>query len=273
MNPAITWKNNDQLAQEEQQAFDQQQAIMRQQQPVITSMAAYLTKCWEAAKVAKEPIAQGMLRNKRMLSRVYEDDKLQKIKALGGSKIFMGLCDEKSTAAKAWLQDILLPADQEPFAAEHTPVPELPPDQQAAIKQQVMQQAQTDIVVGVVSTQADIISRIKALESIAQQKLREEAKRVEASVEQKIKDVIVESNWREAVKEFISNLVDYKAGILKGPIFRKKMERTRDAQGNPMIQPKIIMEFDAPSPFDIYPGPSSRGSERWVPARKAHPHP
>ncbi len=255
--PLIQYKTNDQLAREEQEQAQAKLAAMRQNQPVITALSAIVSKGWEAARNAKTSNEREMLMSKRMLKGEYEPDKLAKIKAMGGSSIFMRLADEKSTAAKAWIIDILLPADDEPFGVDPTPVPDLPMTQQEEIRRNVVMQFQQDIQTGVINI-AEIQSKIKMIEANVQTQLRDAAKQVDASVEKKIKDVIVESNWREALKDFIEDLVDYKAGILKGPIFRRKPGITRGPDGEPKSVDKICMEFEAVNPFNVYPSPSSK---------------
>jgi len=199
-----------------------------------------------------------MLVNTRVMTGVYEDDKMAKIKAKGSSSIFMRLADEKATAAKAWLVDILMQPDEEPFGVDPSPVPDLPPEQKQIIQQQVMMQAQQDLAMGIHPSMADVRQRIELIESEIQGEMKHAARKVEMAVENKIKDVVVESNWNEALEEVISDLVDYKAGFLKGPIYRKKTEVEWGPDGMPQISSKLKLEYEAVSPFNIYPAPTSR---------------
>jgi hypothetical protein len=261
MNPALTFKNNDQLNAEEMQQAERAEAQQRQLQPAVTYLSQHVTTCWEAAKQAKEIVQQIMLKSKRALNGEYEADKLAKIMAMGGSSIYMRLADEKSNAAKAWIIDTMLPADQMPFGVDPTPVPELTPMEEQAIRKSVMSETQMDIQMGVVTIPEDVTAKIEAIEGEIVRRMRNAAKKHDAAVDNKIKDVIVESNWKEAFKDFISNMVDYPAGIFKGPEFFRKKVITRDQAGNPKIESKIKMRFRAPSPFNIYPSPSATGPD------------
>lgn len=257
MNPAITFKNNEQIETEEMQQAGKAEAQQRQLQPGVTYLSQHVTTCWEAAKQAKEPIQQIMLKSRRSLEGEYEADKLAKIKAMGGSSVFMRLADEKSNAAKAWVIDTMLPANAMPFGVDPTPVPELSQMETQAIQQSVMAEMQMDIKMGVVSIPEDVAAKVESIEGEIMRRQRKAAKKHDAAVEAVIKDTIVESNWKESFKDFVSNMVDYPAGIFKGPELFRKNVITRDMQGNPKIEPKISVRFRAPSPFDIYPSPSS----------------
>ena len=259
MNPALTFKNNDQIEAEELQKSVRVEAQQRQFQPVVTYLSQYVTTCWEAAKQAKDPIQQIMIKSKRSISGEYEPEKLAKIKAMGGSSIYMRLADEKSNAAKAWIIDTMLPADQMPFGVDPTPVPELNHFEEQAIRRSVMAETQMDLRMGVVSIPQDVAAKIEEIEVEIQRRQRNASKKYDAAVENKIKDTVVESNWEEAFKDFISNMVDYPSGIFKGPELYRKRVITRDQQGNPKIESQIKVRFRAPSPLDIYPSPSSTG--------------
>lgn len=259
MNPALTFKSNAQIDAEEIQQASRVEAQQRQLQPAITYLSQHVTTCWEAAKQAKDPIQQIMLKSKRSINGEYEYEKLAKIQAIGGASIFMRLADEKSNAAKAWIIDTMLPADQMPFGVDPTPVPELNQHEERAIRQSVISETQMDLQMGVVSIPEDVAAKIEAIEGEIQRRQRRASKKHDAAIENKIKDVIVESNWEDAFKDFVSNMVDYPAGIFKGPELFRKRVITRDQAGNPKIESQIKVRFRAPSPFDIYPSPSATG--------------
>lgn len=247
------------VAEQDRNAAEKTIAMQRQNEPVLTGLSSYIQNCWEAAKNTKlTTIEVEMLKTKRTLKGVYEPDKLSKIRARGGSEIFMRLTDEKCTAAKAWLYDIILPADEEPFMVKPTPVPELNADIKMGIQQFAYAQLQQDIAMRVIDP-ARVPEFIEALEADILKKEQDNSKKHDAAVEDKIKDVVVESGWRDALKSFIDDLVDYKAGILKGPILRKKREIVWGEDGTPVVTDRIVKAFDSPSPFDIYPSPSASG--------------
>lgn len=237
---------------------DRQERMAAAQQAVVTDLAAYVQRCWAAAKKAKDPIAREMLKSQRMINGEYEPDKLAKIKAMGGSEIFMMLADEKCAAAKAWICDTILPPDDEPWGVESTPIPDLPDDYKQMIERQVVAEVEQDAAMGVMVTPAEMQERIDGIQSEIYSQMRQIVKETEMAVEAKIKDVIVESNWRQALEDCISDMVDYKAGFVKGPVFRQKKEVAWE-NGRLVPKTRVRIEFESPSAFDIYPSPSSTG--------------
>ena len=61
----------------------------RQNQPVIIGLVGYLKQCWDAARMAKKPIEDEMLKALRQRNGEYDADKLNAIRCQGGSEIYM----------------------------------------------------------------------------------------------------------------------------------------------------------------------------------------
>ena len=106
----------------------------RQNEPYILGLHSHIQECWHAAKEAKDPIEDIMLRALRQRNGEYEADKLAAIQAQGGSEIYMMLTEVKCRGAESWLRDILLDSGTPPWDLEPTPIPELTPLQQAEIQ-------------------------------------------------------------------------------------------------------------------------------------------
>jgi hypothetical protein len=124
---------NDELARQEKEATER--ALQeRQNQPVILGLTGYLRQCWDVAEMAKRPIEQIMLRAMRQRNGEYEADKLQQIRAQGGSEVYMMITEVKCRAAESWLRDILLEGGGPPWDLEATPIPDLSPTQSAEVQ-------------------------------------------------------------------------------------------------------------------------------------------
>ena len=80
--------NNETLERQERERIDRELQA-RQNDPFILGMTAYLRECWDAARIAKKPIENIMLRAMRQRNGEYEADKLSQIREQGGSEIFM----------------------------------------------------------------------------------------------------------------------------------------------------------------------------------------
>lgn len=236
------------------------------------SLVAHIKRRWEAARIAKERVRKRMLRNLRQRNGEYPADKLQAIREIGGSEIYMMLTDEKCNAFESWVEDILLPADDDPWGIQVTPMPELGPQEREGIKQQATQQAIQQVqgmlqqmqasgqpvqvdqaqVMGVIEqTAARIMSEMFEEISQAARKEKEQLHRY-------LRDHVVQSNWRTALAEVLQDVATYPAGIMKGPFVKseKKIQWGDDAR--PVVRDVLTINFERVSPFNIYPSPTSK---------------
>ena len=250
----LQWKSNDELIADEEEAARQEMESI-QGRPEILSLAAHVRERWEAARAAKMVHEQRMLKALRMRAGEYEPAHMQIIRESGGSEIYMMLPDEKCNAAESWIEDIL---GEEPYGTKPTPVPEISPQQKQAIEQQVRAEVMQELqLVGIMPTQEAVMQRGREILDDVKAQVAEQAKKTEAQVEMKIKDLVAESGWQNALKSAIPDIVTHPAGFLKGPVFRKRKDLTWGQDGAPVLQDTIAMEWESPSPFDIYPAPSS----------------
>jgi len=237
---------------------------------VVSLLAGYITKCWQAAKQAKQPIEQQMLRNIRMDNGVYEPDTLAAIRQMGGSEVYVLLTATKCRAAEAWINDILRPVGERPWTVSPTPLPDLPPDLKQQLEQEtrevfqeVLSQAQA---VNQQLHMADLQEEIRkyAEEQVdkAKMNIMDEAKLRCKRMGDKIDDQLTEGGWHDAWWAVVSDFVRLKAGIVKGPVIRvqKSDEWVQGPQGWSVSGEKVLRPtYDRVSPFDIYPAPDSRG--------------
>ena len=250
--------NNDYLKdQEEKTALNELQE--RQNQPVILGLASYVRTCWEAAKDAKRPIEDIMLKAKRQRGGQYEPDKLASIRQQGGSEVFMRLTEVKCRSAESWVRDILLEGGETPWQLNPTPVPDLSPKEDEEIKS-IFADHVTQYVA--MTQQAPTAEQMSALrETLAQDyrfKMLQEAQNRADRMTDKIKDQFTEGGWYNAFDEFITDLVTYPTAFIKGPVLRKKnvLSWVKDA-GVTQVETseRIVPEFERVDPFRIYPEP------------------
>lgn len=295
-------KNNTELMAEEDAEYSAlREAEERQNRPIITSLASYVRDCWQAAKEAKVKIEREMIDALRQKNGEYGPDKLAAIQEQGGSAIFMMLTDEKCSAAVAWLTDILFPADDKPWGTKPTPVPDLAPEEMIAIQQRLAQETQAEIreelimqiQAGAITDQnmaqqwlqQTMSARAETLAEELRHEMIQAAKEARLKVETKLADVVEEAGWEDAVIEAIDDICTFPAGIIKGPVFRKRRHlrwkeqqaqpaqpQITQGQGQPQgypeldgppveVREEISIEFNRVSPFDIYPLPNARKPE------------
>lgn len=233
----------------------------------LCRLDSYVSSCWDAARNAKEQFVQPkMLEDLRQREGEYDADKLAAIRAQGGSEIYMMLTNVKCRAAEGWLRDILLPAGERPFSVRPTPVPDLSEDIKATIYANTMTELQEAIAAGLYPTQQQVYARARELYDDSLRRLKEDAQIKAQRSEDCIDDILVEGAWYDALEDMIADLVALPAGIIKGPVIRKKARLTWDVdpatgKATPRAADELVPMFYSPSPLDIYPAPDSKGVE------------
>lgn len=251
--------SNSDLARQEQEASDR--ALQeRQNQPVILGLAGYLRQCWDVARLAKRPIEYKMLAAMRQRNGEYEADKLQQIRAQGGSEIYMMITEVKCRAAESWLRDILLDNGSPPWDLHATPIPDLNPAQtkevQAMFAERVLKMVEE-------YGKAPNIEEMREIKEMVSQDYRfaimQEAQNRADRMKIKIQDQFAQGGWEASFNDFITDLVTYPAAFIKGPIVRRQraLGWKTDATGRTVVEPieRLAPEYERVDPFRIYPEP------------------
>ena len=246
----------------------------RQQPPAaplnVSSLSGYLLKAWSAAREAKRPIEQKMQAMMRQRNGEYDPLKLQQIRATRGSDIFIPLTRRKCRDARAWVMDIVKPVGgDKSWTLLPTPIPTLPPSLTEGVKAQLADQFAPYVMQDMMDygqirpeTEQMLLGAYdKAYDQILQAQKGEAEKRAKR-MEQKIEDKLVEGGFVSAFYEFLADLVEVKAGILKGPVYRRRKKQSGWSEANGSWQPvyteEIVMEVDRVDPFRFFPGPNAR---------------
>lgn len=238
----------------------------------ITQLSSHIDDCWAKAKDAKDSVERQMLKNLRQRNGIYEPDKLAAIQKMGGSQVYVLLTSTKCRAAEAWINDVLRPAYERPWSIEPTPIPDLPPEVEQSIKQEVLA-VSTEVInqanaLGQTFRDGQLIEEMKKYALTRKDEIldeiRDEAKRRADRMSERIADQLAEGGWHDAFWGVVSDFVTMKAAVLKGPVLRKrKVKRWIQENGKWVVrtQEEIVPEFDRVSPFDIYPAPDSRSPD------------
>jgi len=251
--------SNEQLDRAERERMDRELQA-RQQSSVMLGISAYLKECWDAARIAREPINDIMLKAMRQRNGEYEADKLDGIRRQGGSEVYMMLTEVKCRAAESWLRDILLDTGTPPWDMAPTPIPDLSPDDTAELQEAFAEQV-VEIIqsTGMAPTKSEMLE----LKEVVSQELRfrtlQAAQMRVDKMKIKIDDQFIQGGWPEAFNEFITDLVTFPCAFIKGPIVRRQrhLSWAKSPDGRTIVEAgeRLAPEFERVSPFNIYPEP------------------
>ena len=251
--------SGDDLAKQERAQL-QSEMEARQQNPVILGLAAHLRTCWDAARMAKDPINDIMLKALRQRNGEYEPDKMNAIRAQGGSEVYMMLTEIKCRAAESWLRDILMDDGTPPWDMQPTPEPDLSPSQMDELKQAFAEQVM--ITIQQTSQAPTKTDMLELREVVAQQfrfKVLQAAQNRADKMKIRIEDQLAQGGWADAFNEFLTDLVTFPCAFVKGPIVRRQrfLKWVSDQNGRTAVEQgeRIAPEFERVSPFNMYPEP------------------
>ena len=186
---------NEELVKQEE-ALIKQQLAERQNQPIILGLADHLRTCWDAARQAKKPIENLMLKALRQRNGEYEADKLNQINSQGGSDVYMMITEVKCRAAESWLRDILLDQGSPPWGLETTPIPDLSPQQTAEIENAFAEQVVKLVEInGQAPTQEEMLELKEMVTQNYRFKLLQGADNRAKKMEIKIRDQFTQGGW------------------------------------------------------------------------------
>lgn len=246
---------------EERNEQDRREFDQRQDSLLISSLASYINQHFQNARDAKTQIEQDMIESLRQRRGEYDPAKLADIRNMGGSEIYMMLTSIKCRAAEAWIQDILIQPGDKTWAVKPTPVPEMPPHIEKMIGEQVAAESQQMNMMGAPVDPAAMRERFENIKDELMRRLKDDADKRADRMEKKIEDQLVEAGWDVEFRAFIKDVVTFKAGIMKCPVFRKDRKfrwMKNGRQWAPRIEERATLKVYRVSPFDIYPSPTAR---------------
>lgn len=250
----VQFKNNSQL--------DAEQAAMTPQtggsSTFISDLAGHVRKIWDSAYENKRSIEQNMLKALRQRNGEYESDKAQKIAKQGGADVYMLLTEVKCRAAESWLRDIMLGQGDLPWDIQPTPVPDIAPEEMQVIMQAIGQQVSQYVQMTGMAPQQQELDDLKELviRKVKSKRMVEVQEAIDG-MKAEMQDQTAEGGLVEAVNRFISDIVTFSAGVVKGPVVSRKpyLSWGRDMQSGktvPMVVDKVMPTFKRVSPFDFF---------------------
>lgn len=234
-----------------------------QNQPFVTGLTAYIRRCWDQARTAKQmTVEPRMLVNLRARRSEYDPEKLGQIREMGGSEIYAGLTSVKTRAAGSWLRDVLMQSGSErPWTIRPTPLPDLPPQLSEQIIGIVAQPIKQALMSGQQVAQDQVVGMMQEAKEEALAALREEARKRADRMADKMEDQLVQGGFMQALDAFIDDITTFPSAVLKGPVIRKKKTLkwmpAKEGDFSPEVAEELVSEWERVSPFDIYPSPAA----------------
>lgn len=220
-----------------------------QKSKTITELAAYIHECWRVNRDHKEDTTTVMEQCERQRKGIYDEGDAKK---LNGIDIFINITGIKCSACEAWIKDVLVNAADAPWVIEPTPIPELPDH----LNQQIYDVLKSEIMARGYPSFAIDEARVKALKKTARKEVDRRAAEACEAMTLKIRDQMVECDWRKVFEQWQSDIITYPAGVLKGVIVRNK--KTLKWNGDSLetvSEPALVCE--RVSPLDLFPSPEA----------------
>ena len=222
---------------------------------VVDNLARHVRAAWNIAKTDRHRLDHRLLECLRRQRGEYSASKLEAIREMGASDIYMMITSAKCRSAKAWLADLFAPAGDRPFTLNPSAIPDLPPDMTAALIREALQGAEE---LGVPKEHLQALLHKHRDRLLAE--LHEDAEERAENMAVAIEDLLLEAGWVDAFDEFLDDLVTYPAAVMKGLEFRKiKTLKWMNEGGKfvPGASEKIAPRVRRVSPFRAYPSPSA----------------
>ncbi|MGP9656505.1 portal protein [Halomonas sp. AOP31-B1-25] len=240
----------EQAAEAQQMAAEEE----RRRQLMESSLGAHIRRSWESAKTAKQEVEYRLLDCLRRRKGEYDPNKLAAIRKEGGAEIYMMLTATKCRAAGAWIRDIMMPGNEQPWGLQPTPVADVPDEYIMPVLQQLQQQAMQAQQQGQQVDMAALVEQAREqVRQLAQEKAEEAAERHEDT----IADQLAEGGWSDAFEQFVDDFVTYPGAFVRAPILRRVPTLEWLEGWQPVKSTTIRPEFERVSPFDMYPSPDA----------------
>lgn len=227
---------------------------------VTSRLAGHIRHCWREAVTYKSvAIVEELLRCDRQRKGEYDPADKKAISDVGGSDIYMMISDIKAAAAESWINDVIASAGDRPYDFEPANNPQLPPEMAQMIADFVMVEATPFLQEGAQVHPDAFRARMEEVHDQIVVRLHEEAKQSAERMSALVEDQMNQGGFWPALRDFIRNFTTYPTAVMKGPVVRRKKRLTWGPNYSPLVIEEFYRETCNVSPYDIYPGPNSRG--------------
>jgi len=238
-------------------------AMQQDDRPMLKNIERYLGNVFEDCRAFKEDETDTqklMLDSLNRRNAKYDAEKNAKIAAINSSDVFLGVTGVKCRAFESWVHDIYMNAKRKrTWDLKPTPIATIPPEDSRNITKTVMEAYEYAQNQGAEMSEVDAYQMASDMRADIIKADYELAGERAENMSRKIHDQLTEGGWVKAFSDCIMDISSSKAGILKGPVVRRRKIRsgwTEDKNGNsvPKIEMAEIMTVERVSPLDFFPG-------------------
>ncbi|MCK5020364.1 MAG: hypothetical protein KAS32_25225 [Candidatus Peribacteraceae bacterium] len=236
----------------------------------LTPLAGHITSNFYINRDAKtnSNIKNEILDSLRAFNGEYNPEDLARIKAEGGSEIFMNITATRARAAKSWIADILQPAAiGKAWTLRPSPKEDLPLDIENIITTMINKEFSSERIANQQSQVQptleeagdkirDINQKARDVRGAITQEITKEAEFELKVMERQIEDQLVEGGFDKALLDFIDDFVVYPTAFLKGPVISKQKKLIWKS-GQPTVERQFVFNNERVDPLDIYPSPNA----------------
>lgn len=231
----------------------------QQAQPAISGLAGHVRSLWTQAKEAKQSIEQRMIDAMYARRGEYTPAKLAQIREQRQPPIYMMVASGKMRQIESLLRDVIVGSgDEKPWTLRPTPTPQLPPQAQQALVDQLTAEIEQALATGFQPSVEAAQVRLRQLSDELQPMLIEEARRHTERMERRMEDQLVEGGYMRALSGFIVDLATFPTAFVAGPVVRQRPALQWGPQGEMLVQTALQLEWERVDPFDVYPAPWAR---------------
>lgn len=159
---------------------------------IQSELERHIRQTWERNRNAKLRVEEGLLEDLRAKNGEYHPQKLNDIRQMGGSEIYMMITATKQRAAASWIKDIIMPEDGKAWGIDPTPKPEMPQWAEQAALERVQQMGGG-------------ANELMALREMLRVELDAQAQVSSENMERLMEDQLVDAKWTDIINALIDD--------------------------------------------------------------------
>lgn len=224
----------------------------------MTRLAAHIRNRFEKAVRNRTTVGvdDELVRDMRAYNGQYSPQKLQEIRAFGGSEVYSRMMTMKCRGATALLRNVYMNSDRA-WTLRPTPDPVIPESIDKDVKEMIMAEVRGANALGAQVGQDAIKARKEQMYDAVKLSERRKAEKEAKEAQMKIDDILTEGRFYNALSDFLVDLPVYKYAVLKGPVVRKADEMQWSRAGELKAKEKTKMFWDRVSPWDVWFSPGA----------------